>query len=186
MILRAAFLRVLAQIGGQQPEHAHQRAVSTTPCIRKVMGCPLIARAAAIDRPASTGWSRPTGVGGRFNFPLSVAHCKGRRRVACFHERFFGAVRDEASQESYSTETSPSAASTRGCSAPSSSISAAASMAASTSLATPPPTSAGFAATCSTSSRSSAPRSSRYPGGNFVSSYNGKTASVPSRSGRGG
>ena len=51
MILRAALIGFLAQIGGQQPKHAHQRAVSTTPCIRQKR--PATRTAARYNAPAA-------------------------------------------------------------------------------------------------------------------------------------
>ena len=70
-----------------------------------------------------------------------------------------------------STRRSPSARSTGGCSARSSSTWAAASTAASTSPATRPPTRTASAATCSTLTRELGVPIVRYPGGNFVSGY---------------
>ena len=94
--------------------------------------------------------------------PISP-HCKGRCRVACFPVSM-GTLPGAASQSPPRPKLHHRLRSTGACSAPSLSIWGAASTAASTSQATLPPTSGGFAATCSTSSRNLVPRSSSIPG----------------------
>ena len=119
----------------------------------------------------------------RTRSPISP-RCKGRRRVACFPYSV-GTQPGCGKPTSCSTETSPSVAPTDACLAPSLSIWGAASMAASTSLSTQPPTSGGFAATCSILSRSLVRRSSSIPAETSAPLTIGKTASVLSGSGRG-